>query len=64
MFTRFYAHFKNLRVRINGISQVLPINQEIFFDQSQFISIVFLVFSLMFSCYVFVFLENLLCLIL
>ena len=25
-------------------------NQEIFFDQSQFISVVFLVFSLVFSC--------------
>ena len=60
MFRRFYAHFKNLRVRINDISQVLTINQEIFFDQSQFISVVFLVFSLVFSCCASVFLESLL----
>ena len=35
-------------------------NQEIFFDQSQFISEVVLVFSLVFSCCVSVFLEILL----
>ena len=39
-------------------------NQEIFFDQSQAISVVFLVFSLVFSCCVSVFLGILLYLIL
>ena len=38
-------------------------NQEIFFDQSQFISVVFLVFSLVFPCCVSVFLGILLYLI-
>ena len=38
-------------------------NQEIFFDQSQFISVVFLVSSLVFSCCVSLFLEILLYLI-
>ena len=39
-------------------------NQEIFFDQPQFISVVFLVFSFVFSCCISIFLEILLYLIL
>ena len=42
----------------------LSTNQEIFFDQFQFISVVLLVFSLVFSCCVSVFLGILLYLIL
>ena len=42
----------------------LIINQEIFFDQSQFISVVFLVLSLKIFCFVSVFLGSLLYLIL
>ena len=37
MFLRFYTHFSNLLISSNDISHVLnSINQEIFFDQSQF----------------------------
>ena len=46
MFSRFFPRFENMLIRSNVISHVLTsINQEIFFDQSQFISVVFLVFS-------------------
>ena len=49
----------------NDISHVFTsTNQETFFDQSQFISVVFLVVSLVFSCCVSVFLGILLYLIL
>ena len=41
MFSRFYLHFYNLQIRSNDISQVLTINQEIFFDKSQFIFFTF-----------------------
>ena len=58
MFSRFYPHLYNLLISSNDISHVFTsINQEIFFDQSQFISVVFLVFSLVFSCCISVFLE-------
>ena len=51
-------------IRSNDISHAFAsTNQEIFFDQSQFISVVFLVFPLVFSCCVSVFLGILLCLI-
>ena len=50
MFLRFYTQFSNLLTRSNEISHVLTgINQEIFFDQSQFISVVFL--SILFSIF-------------
>ena len=59
--------FSNLGIRSNDISQVFNINQEILFDQCseqmwplfQFISVVFLVLSLVFSCCVSVFLGSL-----
>ena len=64
MFYRFYPHFKNLLIRSNYISHLFTsTNQEIIFDQSQFISVVFLVFSLVFSFCVSVFLGILLYLI-
>ena len=47
-------------MRSNDISYVVTIDQEIFFDQSQFVSVVILVFSLAFCCFVSVLLENLL----
>ena len=51
MFSSFYPRFLNLLIRSNDIPLVLTsINQEIFFDQSQFVSVVFLVFSIVFSC--------------
>ena len=51
MFSSFYPRFLNLLIRSNDIPLVLTsINQEIFFDQSQFVSVVFLVFSVVFSC--------------
>ena len=55
MFSRFYPY-----LRSNDIAHVLTINQEIFFDQSQFISVVFLVFSLVFCCFISVLLGILL----
>ena len=61
MFYRFYPHFKNLLIRSNDISHLFTsTNQEIVFDQSQFITVVFLVFFLAFSCFVSVFLGILL----
>ena len=61
----FYPHFENLPIRSNDISHVfISANQEIFFDQSQSISVVFIVFSLVFSCCVSEFLGILLYLIL
>ena len=33
MFSRFYPHFLNVRIRSNDISHILTINQEILFDQ-------------------------------
>ena len=46
MFYRFYPHFKNLLIRSNYISHLFTsTNQEIVFDQSQFISVLFLVYS-------------------
>ena len=65
MFYRFYPHFKNLLIRSNYISHLFTsTNQEIVFDQSQFISVLFLVYSLAFPCCVSVFLGILLYLIL
>ena len=50
MFLRFYTHFKNLLIKRNDIPHVLTsINQEVFFDQSQFISVVFV--SILFSVF-------------
>ena len=60
MFSYFYPQFLNLRIRSNDISQVLNIDQEISFDQFQFILVVFLVFSFVFICCVSIFLESLL----
>ena len=52
IFSRFYPLFYNLLKRSNDIiSHVLTsINREIFLDQSQFVSVVFLVFSIVLSC--------------
>ena len=64
MFSHFYLDLQNLRISSNDVSQVLTINQEIFFDQSQFILVVFLLCSLAFLCCVSVLLESLVYLIL
>ena len=34
MLSGFYPYFENLRIRSNDILHALPIDQEIFFDQS------------------------------
>ena len=61
----FLSPFFKYANKENDISHAFAsTNQEIFFDQSQYISVVFLVFSLVFSCCVSVFLGILLYLIL
>ena len=67
IFLCFYPCFLNLGIRSNGISQVLTVNQKVIFgkcsEQMQPLSFYFsylqLVFSLVFSCCVFVLLGSL-----
>ena len=50
MFLRSYTHFKNPPMRCNDISHVTSINQETFFNQSQFMVFLSIRFSVFLLC--------------